>query len=39
MDIWNHLKDMDDPLAGIKESIGYFRGVLACKKYAGELLF
>ena len=24
-------KDMDDPLAGIAESIGYFRGVLACK--------
>jgi inosose dehydratase len=24
-------KDMDDPLAGIAESIGYFRGVLDCK--------
>ena len=24
-------KDMKDPLAGITESIGYFRGVLACK--------
>ncbi len=24
-------KDMDDPLAGIAESIGYFKGVLACK--------
>lgn len=24
-------KDMDDPLAGIAESIGYFKGVMACK--------
>jgi inosose dehydratase len=24
-------KDMKDPLAGIAESIGYFKGVLACK--------
>lgn len=24
-------KDMNDPLAGIAESIGYFRGVMACK--------
>ncbi len=24
-------KDMKDPLAGIAESIGYFRGVMACK--------
>ncbi len=24
-------KDMNDPLAGIAESIGYFKGVLACK--------
>jgi len=24
-------KDMEDPLAGIAESIGYFKGILACK--------
>ena len=24
-------KDMKDPLAGIAESIGYFKGVMACK--------
>jgi hypothetical protein len=24
-------KDMTDPLAGLAESIGYFKGVMACK--------
>ena len=24
-------KDMKDPLPGIAESIGYFKGVMACK--------
>jgi sugar phosphate isomerase/epimerase len=25
-------KDMNDPLAGIAESIGYFKGVIACNR-------
>ena len=24
-------KDMEDPVAGIAESIGYFKGVMACR--------